>query len=492
MKEILLMKNLFFNIMNFLLSFFFSSLFASFGGFIAFDYFATPTLHGIINGEILFFLTLWSLPRNCKLKFFLLLCCAVSLFFFNPVVGTYSLCAVLISFIKRNSKQVVYFLACIFFVFSVFFDSASLIKDSFMMNISQFWKACSFFWWGILLFILVPLANSCLIVFFSRKVICEAKPSPISPITATLIITITLFANYCFTTVQSRMLLVDFPVYRYFQDYNMFKSFDVNSMQKNIVQEESLCAETKAVFKIWEFQDSILLKKKTVYVLVESYGVHKDTTIAKEMIFKPFKGYNPTFIGILSRHAMYTQGAELEDLGNADYHDSTEIPLISNMKKNHIEAWYIHGYEGSFYSRKIKYKQYGFDSLLFIDELQNKNAQTCNYGFEGVCDTFMVSVLDSILSRSGDKFIYWTTLDTHPPYKSNINLPSYSVFCKNLSISDKMCTYLSLIENTLKSVAKLSQKHPDYQFVIRGDHRPMGTIDPNDFYYAWVPMIILN
>ena len=104
----------------------------------------------------------------------------------------------------------------------------------------------------------------------------------------------------------------------------------------------------------------------------------------------------------------------------------------------------------------------------------------------------MINLIDSILYRPGDKFVFWTTLDSHPPYNGNLILPSGSIFCKNLTISDKVCVYLSLVDNTLRKIAYLAQKHPDYQFVIRGDHRPMATIDPNDYYYAWVPMIILN
>lgn len=179
-------------------------------------------------------------------------------------------------------------------------------------------------------------------------------------------------------------------------------------------------------------------------------------------------------------------------MGYANYFDSTQIEFISSLKQEKIESWYVHGYVGTFYSRDQKYRQFGFDSLAFIDELKSQNMKICRYGFEGICDSSMINYIDSLLYKPGDKFIFWTTLDSHPPYAGNLNLPAYSVFCKNLSVSEKECMYYSLIENTLKKVAELAQRHPDYQFVIRGDHRPMATINPDKYYFAWVPIIILN
>ena len=42
----------------------------------------------------------------------------------------------------------------------------------------------------------------------------------------------------------------------------------------------------------------------------------------------------------------------------------------------------------------------------------------------------------------------------------------------------------------------LKKKHPDIKFVIRGDHRPMGTFTTSDFlasfYYDWVPIVVIN
>lgn len=477
--------------MSFIFRIIFVSILASFGGFIAYDYFATPALHGILSGDVLLFFVIWLLPRKSKFKIVLILCSILTAIYFNPVIGIILLYTTCISIVPRNSIKKSILLTFPIILFSIVSECIAFFKESFIMDISQIWEVSSFFWWGGILFFLIPLGYTALILYFSKIFFEKSNAIAAKPIATIACIPLILFANMAFAGFQNRMLLVDFPIYREFWEFNKFSSFDKDAVADTI-KAENLSESTKAVFKIWPPEDSALIKKKAVFILVESYGVHKDTSIAKQMIFSPFKHTNVTFAGLLPRRSMHTQGAELEDLGDIDSHDSTTIPLMDSLKKEKIESWYVHGYTGRFYSRDRMYNQFGFDSLLFADNIRERSGKMCYYGFEGICDSSMINLIDSILYRPGDKFVFWTTLDSHPPYNGNLILPSGSIFCKNPTISDKVCVYLSLVDNTLRKIAYLAQKHPDYQFVIRGDHRPMATIDPNDYYYAWVPVIILN
>lgn len=467
----------------------FVSIFASFGGFISYDYFATPALHGIISGDILLFFVIWLLPRKSWFKIILIFGCVATAICFNPIVGICLLYIMCISFVNCDSIKRSFLLVFPIILFSVVSECAAFFKNSFMMDISQIWEVSSFFWWGGILFFVIPLGYAALIVYFSKEIF--KKRAELKPIYATIFIPLILFVNIGFTSFQNRMDFVDFPVYRHFWDYNIHKSFGKIVYDGKGFECDSLSEDSKKIFKIWNQKDSTMIKKKSVFILVESYGLSKNTTVAKHMIFEPFKNSNVAFAGVLARQTMFTYGAELEDMG-VSRKDSLEIQLISALKLENVKSWYMHGYEKTFYSRDQKYRQFGFDSLLFISDLKERNSKICNYGFEGICDSSMIIVIDSILNRPSENFVFWTTLDSHPPYKENLSLPAYSVFCKDSTISDKMCVYLSLIENTLEKVALLAQKHPDYQFVIRGDHRPMATVNPNEFYYGWVPMVILN
>ena len=373
----------------------FVSILASFGGFIAYDYFATPALHGVISGDIFLLFTLLLLPRKSRFKIFLLLGCVAAAICFNPVVGICGLYAICVSFIRRDSSKKSILLLTPLPLLSVISECAVFFKNSFMMDIPQIWEVSSFFWWGTILFFLVPLGYTAAIMWFSKDVLLNKNSLVLKPVYATAVILIVLSVNTGFTHFQNRMLLIDFPIYKQYWDYNINKPFSAIGPSSG-EKAELLNENTRNIFNIWNPQDNNTIKKKAVYVLVESYGVSKDTTIAKHMIFAPFKDANVSFSGILPRRSMYTQGAELEDLGNIYYQDSTTIPLISSIKKEHIESYFVHGYIGTFYSRMEKYQNFGFDSLLFIDDIKKRNHKICHYGFEGVCDSSVVNVIDSI------------------------------------------------------------------------------------------------
>ena len=199
-------------------------------------------------------------------------------------------------------------------------------------------------------------------------------------------------------------------------------------------------------------------------------------------------------MGLYFRHASHTQGAEWEDFNTPGGNVKSEsVPV--KFKADGLQTWYLHGYDGSFYERNQNYAKFGFDSLLFKDDLDRRRLSSCKYGFTGICDSAIISYMDSLLADSVPKFIYWTTLDSHPPYEK-ATVKEKSSACKSLELSDIDCTFFTLQENTAKNIAWLANRHPEYTFVIRGDHRPMGSATDasfvQSFYFKWVPLIILN
>ncbi|WP_296013911.1 hypothetical protein [uncultured Fibrobacter sp.] len=132
---------------------------------------------------------------------------------------------------------------------------------------------------------------------------------------------------------------------------------------------------------------------------------------------------------------------------------------------------------------------------MFKKDLASRGLASCHYGFDGICDTSIVNYIDSLLTDSIPKFIYWTMLDAHPPYELS-GVAERSAFCKELSLSNVDCTYLTLQENSMSALAKLAAKHPECRFVIRGDHRPIGSLEQSgfvqSFYFRWVPIIVIN
>ena len=159
------------------------------------------------------------------------------------------------------------------------------------------------------------------------------------------------------------------------------------------------------------------------------------------------------------------------------------------------ETWYVHGFDGKFYGREQNYDSLGFRNVKFNQDLAAEGLSQChwgNVGFEGICDSSMVVYLERLLSDSVTRFVYWTTLDSHPPYDTQ-KRPE-SEICKGMN--DVECIHAVRIRHTLEGIAYLAKRHPEYRFVVRGDHRPMGALTATSFitsfYHLWVPMVVLN
>lgn len=471
---------------------FFCSILASFGTYLANDYFGALSSHGVFCEDIFAFLLIWYLPQKSKFKLVLVGIALYWIFFENPVVGAFVMIAVISSFIPRTRyfPSIIVFWGVVVFLFVV--DCSLLFKDAFQMELGTFYTVATFYWWGVILFFLTPSLYALCVFYFARKVLWGTTRISIRPLWFSFFLVVSLYANEPISYLQQRQVVVDFPMQKYFQSFDYEKKYHIIEGSSELNHEE-LSFDTKKIFDVIKIAPEEFIAPKTISILVESYGVPKDTALAKRVILWPFRKSKISLVGVMPRNAMYTQGAEFEDFGNVSQNDTAGIPLISNLKKEETESWFVHGYVETFYFRSKIYRQFGFDSLMFDKDFEKVKLNFCDYGFHGVCDTSMLTFIDGLLKRPGkDKFVYWTTLDTHPPYKDHVDLPEYSIWCKNTQISEKKCTYLSLLEQTLLGIADFAEKHPDYRIIIRGDHRPIGTINPENFYYAWVPIIVLN
>ena len=292
--------------------------------------------------------------------------------------------------------------------------------------------------------------------------------------------------NFGVNQLQCKWTIMDFAVKKWF--YQVCTPGIIG--QNSFLQED-----IKNSFPIWPNGNKDIndATRPTIVVLVESYGVNKSVSYTDSLV-APFKKMNASFVGLYQREAGHTQGAEWEDF-LASNGTVTENVLPQQFRSKGLQTWFLHGYNADFYERQSNYSKFGFDSLLFKDDFLKRGLTDCHYGFEGICDSSIINFIDSLLLDSVPKFIYWTTLDAHPPYEFASVLEKSSV-CNSLALSDVDCIYFTLQRNTSQRLAELASKHPNYRFVIRGDHRPMGSLEQSDFvqsfYFRWVPLVILN
>lgn len=472
-------------------SLFFVPIVAAFAPYLACEFFDSPLLHGFFSAEEFFLLLAFALPsRNIVWKVIITAFICGYSFYANSAegfatAGLYLLTFLVVISIPKQKK----FVLPAFTAFSLLFfvvDCENFFYSTFALKISDVWGLARFFWWGPPLFVVIPLLITAIQYAFARKNLCGGRRLELSYPVAIALATISICLGYGFSCLQQRQSLMEYPAKTWLWQY----------FKQNIVGKSSYLQEDiKQVFPQWDSAASVIANysRPTVMILVESFGVNKSVAYDKTL-FSAYADADPSFMGLYHRHSNHTQGAEWEDFGSINgIADGTPIPAM--FKENGLQTWYVHGFSGGFYDRRANYAKFGFEHLLFRDELTDKRLSTCNYGFVGICDSSLVIFLDSLLGETTPKFIYWTTLDSHPPYELS-TIHEKSDKCTALDLSDIDCTFFTLQENTARWITWLAHRHPEYTFIIRGDHRPMGALMDagfvQSFYFKWVPMIVLN
>ena len=470
---------------------FFTPVLAALLPYCAVQFFDSPQLQGIFSADNFFLLMLlvlpcgkliWKLPLIVAAVIYAVIADSMDGF---VTAGIYLLMILVTSFIPRRR----WFLLPAFVLFSLFFfvaDCGVFFYSTFVLNIADIWGLAKFFWWGPVLFLAVPVVQILLELLFVGKILWGKNRIELSHKVVFIVVLVAVSLNFGVNQLQQRQPIMEYTVKNW-----MWQIFSPGTLSENAFLQENM----RVAFPQWHGIPLVVtdFEKPTVVVLVESYGVNKSVAYMDSLL-APFKNSDVQFLGLFLRKVSHTQGAEWEDFGSAGG-VINETPLPQKFKDRGLQTWYLHGYNGSFYDRKANYAKFGFDSLLFRSELETRGLAECHYGFAGICDSSIINFMDSLLTDSIPKFIYWTTLDAHPPYELADGVAKSSA-CGSLQYSDLDCTYFTLQQNTVQRLASLANRHPEYRFIIRGDHRPMGAYSDaafvQSFYFRWVPLIVLN
>lgn len=459
----------------------FVAVLATFFQFITGYFFDSVDTRGFVSFDVLFLIGLLCLPQKSyirKLPLLGLLVAYALLFRSSGGVPSgilFGVLALVAAVIPRDRLWCkVYALSVSLFV--IVCDWYNFFFSTFSMNLGDVWMLASFYWWGVIAFFAVPAFQLCLMALFGRKLFPVFGTILHKNVYAFLVAVVALNAVSGF--LQQRQNVLEFTVKKM-----MWNVFDSGVGSRNVV----LAEDVKNAYPVWD--QKLDYDKPTLMILVESWGLHKNVDVNNALL-SIFSGENVRFKGILRRHSAYTQGAEYEDLEKRE-----ESPLPLRLQQKGVKTFFVHGYDGDFYNRQNDYRSLGFDTLVFSKDFATAGYEKCQYGFEGACDASVARWLDSLMSDKSPKFIYWTTLDSHPPYEGQ-NLSNKSALCDELNLKEMECVFTTRIEGSLRLIETLAQKHPEYQFVVRGDHRPMVSVLQSNFsasyYYEWVMMTVLN
>ncbi len=464
---------------------------AAFFAYVACGIYDSSLLHGFLSVDVLFLILLLLLPQGRILYKIPLLVLVLIFAVIANSMDAYATCGLYVLMIlttstlprKRKYMLPAYVLFAILFIVA---DAENFFYYSVLLTLPDAWVLAKFFWWGPLLFFIVPPFIVMLELLFARKILWGVRRIEISHRVVFFAVAAIVVLNFGLNALQPRLLVLDYTVQKWFHQICSSEITRHNTI---------LHDDIKAVYPVWDKASPVVddYSKPTVMILVESYGVKKSVDQTKALL-SPFTYARKRFLGLYPRNASHTQGSEWEDFG-ALRGIIREKPLPLRFREHHLQTWYVHGYDSDFYMRGENYAKFGFDKMLFKEQFEKLGLPSCRNGFEGICDSALVVFLDSVLTETTPKFVYWTTLDAHPLYEWS-GLFEKSYFCKIFSLSDVDCTYFTLQENTLRMIARLAEKHPEYRFVIRGDHRPMVSLEQSDFvqsfYFRWVPLVILN
>lgn len=460
------------------------SLLASAMPLLGYFFFGAEQNRGLISFDILFLLLVLKMPKeNLYWKLFFA-CGAFAYAFFGNEVGNFATAGVYILLIFSISllDRTKFVRIGIFSLFTLLIfiaDAGNFFYRTYELSLQDAWGLAKFFWWATSLFFVLPTTQLLIIGFASKKRF-PLSQERFSHVKIFIVLIIAIMLGYCGKVLQFKIPIVEFSLNDYMVQICSPDIIEHNSTLREDIKQKYEQIEIPTDQK----------KHPTVYILAESWGVFKNVEW-NDWIFSLYNSVERPFDkGISLRRSSFTQSAELEDL------------LLENDKclrleaiKEHLKSYYIHGYEGSFYDRKDHYQDYGFDTLLFKQNFQEYGLKMCSYGFEGICDSSLATYIDSLLTDSLPKFVYWTTLDGHTPYDTQHENPN-DMFCKENKLNRIECIYFERQFNTAKEIVKLVNKHPNYTFVIRGDHRPPGSLEEHSFvskfYYRWVPTVIVN
>lgn len=379
---------------------------------------------------------------------------------------------------NKICKKIVF---CVVSFFLAYAGWMYFLDKGFSLSLQELWNLASFYWWAIIAFFLFPLLQTMFSYIAASRVFLFIKKSAfkIKPLIVIGLITL------LFWLINPLSNLFYSPISR------VYDVLSENKVRKN----PSLNPDIKEKYKVIEEKDFLDYTKPTVMILVETWGVPKDIRLM-DAFFDQFSDYPDATMGVFSRVAERTQAAEWEDFHVEK--DTFDVPTtIMNFRKQGFKTWYIHGFGARFYHRLTHYPKFGFDSLYYKEEFLEMGLPECNGGFPGICDSAIANWMDSTVLSSDSSFVFWTTLDAHAPYTRKIlNTPSSLCLTFGFVSTSEECVFLTHEMETLQTIAALAKKHPEYRFILRGDHRPMNLYCDakfvNSFYYGWVPIIILN
>lgn len=220
-------------------------------------------------------------------------------------------------------------------------------------------------------------------------------------------------------------------------------------------------------------------------VVAESWGVFQDPDLA-DAVIRPLSN-------VLANHGVNIEQGVLGFLGStvaAEFRELCRVSLIhlntrelrhdmpdclpALYKMNGYKTVAVHAAIGSTYYRRSWYPKVGFDEMRFKED--GRWTSKCR-SFPGSCDSEIVAKdIRQLLGEQGEShFIYWLTLNSHQPYRSD-DIRKLWVDCTHYGIKSESegCRMVQLHAQFFNDLAVVLASFHDrsVEVLIVGDHVP--------------------
>ncbi len=230
-------------------------------------------------------------------------------------------------------------------------------------------------------------------------------------------------------------------------------------------------------------------KPNIIFIMSESFGdfrrlngmevsedIYKNFDKAKELAFDG-QAIVPTFGGNTVRTEFELMfGLPVKSLRDATIPHSLiphdiELDTFAQMYKTEgYNTTYLHPFSSSFYDREDAYSEYGFDRLIFIDDL----TVPVNLLRDYVNDETLYRQAEAVMAETdGPDYIHITTMQNHQPYGED-GTNEVDIYLEGIKLT---CDELLNFFEKLKSF-----KEPTIVFFM-GDHLPFFS-PGNDLYQS--------
>lgn len=221
-----------------------------------------------------------------------------------------------------------------------------------------------------------------------------------------------------------------------FSNNNLITNFavSINQTMTSVVQEPDNYSQTAidGLLPSVEEEPAAAVKPNVVYIMSESYGDFRRLGNVEngDAIYAAFdqvlseSAHGTSVVPTYGNGTVRTEfelmfGLPVKSLNNAGIphqllKSGVEQDTFANMYKSQgYRTAYIHPYRSNFYDRKDVYSEYGFDQMLFMDNL----TVDVNYYRNFIDDDTAFRQAESLLESTDDPiYIHITTMQNHQPY----------------------------------------------------------------------------